>query len=235
MGVRGSRWPRGIRFRLGRRALPGWNADGEQLAGRVPLAEPEARRFRGDVSGGLVPAEQLRPLRHDRQRLGVDDRFLYASPRGRGGETVLCPAQPSGDEQRGELRGRRDDPAAGDQRRLLPLRAELLPPLPTRRSARRGARHLYRPHRLPLRRAGGRLTARDAAAAVFSSMRARTADSLAGVSYTARVTRRKVAGMEVTFSAVLVFLLTKRSSSSAFSSSSRPSAAAASNAFIVGP
>ena len=27
------------------------------------------------LSGGLVPAERLRAVRHDRQRLGVDDRL----------------------------------------------------------------------------------------------------------------------------------------------------------------
>jgi hypothetical protein len=74
---------------------------------------------------------------------------------------VLRPAQPSGGEQRGEFRRGGDDPAAGDQGRLPPLRTELLPPLPTRGAARRGARHLDRPHRLPLRRAGGGVAARD--------------------------------------------------------------------------
>src|SRR5512133_62574 len=161
VGVRGPRWPRGIRFRLGRRALPGWQANGEQLAGGVPLAEPEALRVRGGGSGGVVPAERLRSPRHDRERLGVDDRFLHTSARGRGGETVLRPAKPTGGEQRGKFRGGRDDPAAGDQGRLSPLRAELLPPLPTRGPARRGARHLDRPHRLPLPRAAGGVTAQD--------------------------------------------------------------------------
>ena len=40
------------------------------------LAEPRGRRLRGHVAGRRVPAERLRPPRHDRQRLGVDDRLV---------------------------------------------------------------------------------------------------------------------------------------------------------------
>ena len=40
VGVRRPRRPRGRRVRLGRRALPGRQGDGEHLAGRVPVAEP---------------------------------------------------------------------------------------------------------------------------------------------------------------------------------------------------
>ena len=46
VGVRRARRPRGRGLRLGRRALPGRQADGEHLAGRVPVAEPQARRLR---------------------------------------------------------------------------------------------------------------------------------------------------------------------------------------------
>ena len=41
--------------------------------------------------------------------------------------------------------------AARDQGRLAPLRSELLPPLPARRPAGRGDRHVDEPHRLSLR------------------------------------------------------------------------------------
>ena len=47
---------------------------------------------------------------------------------------------------------RRADPAARDQGRLAPVRAELLPALPARRAAGRGDRHVDEPPRLPLRR-----------------------------------------------------------------------------------
>ena len=51
VGVRRARRARGRRVHLGRRALPRRQGDGEHLAGRVPLAEPEARRLRGHVAG----------------------------------------------------------------------------------------------------------------------------------------------------------------------------------------
>ena len=41
----------------------------------------------------------------------------------------------------------------GDQGRLAPLRAELLPPLPSRRTPRGGSRHIHQPRRISLRRA----------------------------------------------------------------------------------
>jgi hypothetical protein len=56
---------------------------------------------------------------------------------------------------RGELprwRARREHPAPGDQGRLAPLRAELLPALPTSRAAGRDGRLVDRAHWLPLRR-----------------------------------------------------------------------------------
>ena len=45
-------------------------------------------------------------------------------------------------------------PATGDQGRLAPLRAQLLPALPPGRAPGRGGGHVHRPHRLPLRRQG---------------------------------------------------------------------------------
>ncbi len=51
VGVRRPRRPRRRRLRVGRRALPRRRGSREHLAGRVPLAEPEARRLRGHVPG----------------------------------------------------------------------------------------------------------------------------------------------------------------------------------------
>ena len=79
VGARRPRRPRGRHVRLGRRAFPGRQGDGQLLAGRVPLAEPEGRRLRGDVSGRQLPTERVRPLRHDRERLGVDLRLVRPS------------------------------------------------------------------------------------------------------------------------------------------------------------
>ena len=95
VGVRRTRRARRCGVRVGRRALPGRQGDGELLAGRVPLAEPEARRLRGNVAGRQLSAERLRALRRDRERLGVDIRLVHVASSGRGREPVLRSAQPA--------------------------------------------------------------------------------------------------------------------------------------------
>ncbi len=65
---------------------------------------------------------------------------------------VLCDRPPRG-EHRPERPDR--DPASRDEGRLAPLRAELLPSLPTRGPHGTGDRHLDQPPRLPLPRASG--------------------------------------------------------------------------------
>ena len=140
----------GAVFAWGDEHFPEGQAAGEHLAGRVPLAEPQAGRLRGDVAGRVLPAERIRALRHDRQRLGVDDGLLRTSPSGRGREPMLCAAEPARLERGAELCAGRDDPAPRDQRRLAPLRPQLLPPLPAGGPSGRGDRHVHGPHRLPL-------------------------------------------------------------------------------------
>src|SRR3954471_21555720 len=120
---------------MGRRAGTRRPDAGQQLAGRVPLAEPDARRLRGHVPGRRLPAQRLRPVRHDRQRLGVDARQLHGKPQP---EAVLRAAV------------RRTHPAPDHQGRLPPVRTELLPALPARRPPGRSGRHLDEPHRLSL-------------------------------------------------------------------------------------
>ena len=80
----------GARLRLGRRALARRTADGEHLAGRVPVAEPDARRLRGHLAGRRVPAQRLRAARHGRQRLGVDGRLLGSTLAARLGRDPPC-------------------------------------------------------------------------------------------------------------------------------------------------
>ena len=76
VGVRRARRARGRPLRLGRRRVPGRARRGQHLAGRVPVAEPAHRRLRGHVALGRVRAQRLRALRHDRQRVGVDERSV---------------------------------------------------------------------------------------------------------------------------------------------------------------
>ena len=54
---------------------------GEHVAGRVPLAEHQARRLRGNLTGRQLPAQRVRALRRLRERLGVDlDWFTSHHP-----------------------------------------------------------------------------------------------------------------------------------------------------------
>ena len=83
--------------------------------------------------------------------------FYTPEAPGRGRAPVLRAAQPA-DRVTGRVvrprRPRLEHPAAGDQGRLAPVRAELLPALSAGRAPGRGRRHEHGPHRLPLHRAG---------------------------------------------------------------------------------
>ena len=75
VGVRRPRRARGRARSPGATStFPDGRDDGQHLAGRVPVAEPELDGYEGTSPVGSVPAERLRALRHDRQRLGVDVR-----------------------------------------------------------------------------------------------------------------------------------------------------------------
>ena len=118
-----------------------------------PGGEPAANTWQGEfpwqnlkldghegTSRSKLHAERLRPLRHDGQRLGVDDGLLHSRPRPRVAR-LLCPLAAA----------RRDDSASRHQGRLTPVRAELLPALPACRTTGGGRRHIDGPHRFPLR------------------------------------------------------------------------------------
>ena len=62
----------GAVFSWGDEFAPRRTADGQHLAGRVSLAEPAHRPLPADVPGRPLPGQRLRPVRHGRQRLGVD-------------------------------------------------------------------------------------------------------------------------------------------------------------------
>ena len=113
VGVRGARWAGRQDLLLGGRVRPARQDDGQHLAGRVPLAEPDARPFRADLAGQALPAERLWPVRHGRQRLGMDRRLLCGpSRRPTPVACLLHAAKSASGLTRPELRPRRPGPTS---------------------------------------------------------------------------------------------------------------------------
>ena len=116
--------------------------------GEFPACDAGEDGYRRHRSGGLLPGQRLRPVRHDRQRLGVDGGLVPPGPRS---------AWPSGtDPVFGSEAAERGSPRSGrgqarDQGRLLPVLPHLLQPLPPRRPGGPEPRHRHLPHRLPPR------------------------------------------------------------------------------------
>ena len=69
----------GAHYAWGDHAFPGGRAMANTWQGEFPVAEPAHRRLRRNVAVGGLPAERLRALRHDRERLGVDVRSAPAA------------------------------------------------------------------------------------------------------------------------------------------------------------
>ena len=149
VGVRGPGRPRRPQVCLGRRVPARRQAPGEHLAGPLPGHEHAGRRLPPDGPGQVVPAQRVRPARHDRQRLGVVRRLVQArclslGPGRRGRREP--------DRPRGQLRPRRALPAqASDARRLVPVQPELLLELPARRPPRDRLRLRHVAPRVPVR------------------------------------------------------------------------------------
>ena len=124
---------------------------GEHLAGRIPEREPEDGRLSSALRPvEAFPAERLRDLRHDRQRLGMD-AGLVLEHEGAGARSRAVRRRTRGAAARGELRPAatgNQDSAQGAEGRVSPVRAELLPPLPAGGAPRATRRHVHQPRRL---------------------------------------------------------------------------------------
>ena len=93
-------------LRLGRRAVSRRRADGQLLAGTVPVAQHRGQRLAGHHAGRAFPAQRLRAPRRDWERVGMDLRLLLATRcrRGRSHEGLLRAAgKPTGPDSGGEL------------------------------------------------------------------------------------------------------------------------------------
>ena len=83
VGVRRPRRAR-RRGRLVERVRRHGQAGCEHLAGCIPGSEHRGRWLSRHRAGRMLQAERLRPLRHDRQRLGMDQRLVPGRPFTRG-------------------------------------------------------------------------------------------------------------------------------------------------------
>ena len=143
-------------LRVGRRDRPARAAHGQHVAGRVPVGEPARRRLRGHLAGGDVPAQRLRALRHDGQRVGVD--------------RATTGARADGHAEASTRAARRAcSPGEHIPRRVIKGGSHLCAPnycLRFRPAARQGEAvdTSTTPHRLPLRRARARSRAAPDAA-----------------------------------------------------------------------
>ena len=73
----------GAEYAWGDEFMPKGKPMANTWQGEFPYENTLARRLRGHLAGRQVPAERLRPPRHDRERVGVDDRLVHAEPRAR--------------------------------------------------------------------------------------------------------------------------------------------------------
>ena len=145
----------GAEFAWGDEFTPGGRHMANTWQGEFPARKPQRGRLRAHLAGECVPAERLRPPRHDRQRLGVDDGLVFAtSTRPTHRKACCIPENPRGGPRGGKLRplpaGHQNSPQ-GDQGRLAFVRAKLLPALSPGRAPCRAGRYLHQPSRLSMR------------------------------------------------------------------------------------
>ena len=145
----------GAEFAWGDELTPGGRRMANTWQGNFPHENLAPRCPQAHLAGDGLSAERLRPVRHDRQRLGVDQRLVHAQAHGRRPQGLLHPGEPARRARAGQLRllpAQHQDPAQGPEGRLASVRAQLLPPLPAGRPACAAGRHLHQPRRFPLRR-----------------------------------------------------------------------------------
>ena len=86
----------GATYAWGEAFAPQGRANGQHLAGPIPLGEPQARWIRGHLSGRRLSRKRLWALRHDRQCLGVDRERLHRACAAKSPKNpVACRARPA--------------------------------------------------------------------------------------------------------------------------------------------
>ena len=144
----------GAEFAWGDELTPGGKQMANTWQGEFPHENLKLDGYERTSPGDGISAEWLRPLRHDRQRLGVDQRLVRIRARGGCAEIVLHSAEPARRARGCELRPASapgQNPAQGPQRRVAFVCAELLPPLPARGASSGTGGLVDEPHRFPVR------------------------------------------------------------------------------------
>ena len=144
----------GAEFAWGDEFMPGNRQMANTWQGEFPHENLATDGYERTSPVDGVPAQRLRPLRHDRQRVGVDHRLVLVQARRRRAEGLLHPGEPArraGSRQLRPVPAADQDSAQGAQGRLAPVRAELLPPLPAGGAASAADRHVDQPCRLSVR------------------------------------------------------------------------------------
>ena len=139
--------------------------DGQLLAntwqGDFPWQNLRLDGYEGTSPVGAFPANGYGLLDMTGNVWEWTSDYLHAAAPGRGGQILLRAAEPARHLSRAEQdRGRagRADPAQSDQRRLAPVRAQLLPALPAGRPAEPDGRQRGQPSGLSLRAARPQLS-----------------------------------------------------------------------------
>ena len=135
-GLAGAEFVWGVEF------TPGGKHMANTWQGEFPWQNLKEDGFEGIAPVGSFPAERLRTLRHGRQRLGVDHGLVFGTRQDHA--SLLRRHQSQRRRTRTKLRSeyaRHQDSAQSDERRLVFVRAELLPALPPRGA--HGSAHRY--------------------------------------------------------------------------------------------
>ena len=84
----------GAEFAWGDELTPRGRHMANTWQGAFPQRKPCRRWLYAHLAGRGVPAQRLRPARHDRQRVGVDRGLVLDAARGRRNEGLLYPGEP---------------------------------------------------------------------------------------------------------------------------------------------
>ena len=145
----------GAEFAWGDDMNPGGKSMANTWQGDFPNQNLATDGFERTSPVTIFPAERVWHLRHDRQRLGMDQRLVFRQARCRCGQGLLHSAESARCARAGQPRrvptGHQDS-AQGPQGRVTSVCTQLLPPVPSRRAPCAAGRLVSQSHRISMRR-----------------------------------------------------------------------------------